>query len=405
MNVKRQILFVDDESNVLAAIRRSMRSMRDAWELSFAQSGHEALGMMRAKTFHVIITDIRMPGMNGVDLLTEVKRLYPDVVRIILSGHTDEALAIKSTELVHQFLAKPCEPEVLRSAIERSCSARNKLNDPGLARVISQISALPSVPLLYQKIVDELADPDASVNYIGQIIAQDAAMTACVLHLSNSAFFGLPRKITSPVEAARMLGVNTLKALVLTVHIFDQCDPIEVEGFSMAAEKDHNLQTSLYTSRIAQLATQNRNTASEATIAALLHDVGKLILAQHFPEPYGEALTRARESHVPVWKVEREIIGATHPQIGAYLLGLWGLPNEIIEATAFHHEPLKSQNRSLNALTMVHVANAFARAHDLAAGEAIQDIDRAYLEELGLADQIPVWREVCSKVTERREAA
>ena len=216
----KRILFVDDEPMVLDGLRRMLRGMRNEWEMEFATSGHDALKILDGKRFNVIVTDMRMPGMDGCQLLNHVKELHPQVVRIVLSGHSDKDMVLKSIGPVHQFLSKPCDAETIKTTVARVCSMRDIMEDEALIKVVSGVESLPSLPELYSEVVDEVNSAEGSLNRVGEIISRDSGMSAKILQLVNSAFFGLPRHITSPVRAVQLLGLETVKALVLTVKIF-----------------------------------------------------------------------------------------------------------------------------------------------------------------------------------------
>jgi len=200
----KRILFVDDESMVLDGLRRMLRGMRNEWEMEFAASGHEALGILAGRQFDVIVTDMRMPGMDGCQLLNHVKKLHPQVVRIVLSGQSDNDMIMKSVGPAHQFLSKPCDAEILKTTVARVCSMWNLLDDEALIKVVSGIESLPSLPQLYSEVVDEVNSAEGSLNRVGEIISKDSGMSAKILQLVNSAFFGLPRQVTSPVRAVQL---------------------------------------------------------------------------------------------------------------------------------------------------------------------------------------------------------
>ncbi|MBC8317540.1 MAG: response regulator [Desulfobulbaceae bacterium] len=118
---KKRILFVDDEPNILVGLRRMLRSLRKEIDMEFAESGKEALQVMSKASFDVVVSDMRMPGMDGAELLTEVRRLYPDTIRIILSGYAAAEAIMRTETIVHQFLHKPCEPQNIKDTLLRSC--------------------------------------------------------------------------------------------------------------------------------------------------------------------------------------------------------------------------------------------------------------------------------------------
>src|SRR6266446_223491 len=220
--MKKRILFVDDEPMVLDGLQRMLRPMRAEWEMVFVASGSEALELMGQAPFDVVVSDMRMPQMNGAELLAEVLKRYPQTVRLILSGHADKDLILKCVGSTHQYLAKPCRPEHLKAAITRAGELNESLKDKGLRNLISCMERVPSMPKLYIEIVEKLEDPGVGLDVIGDIIGKDIGMAAKILKLVNSSFFGLGREISEPAEAVSYLGVETIKSLVLCVQVFTQ---------------------------------------------------------------------------------------------------------------------------------------------------------------------------------------
>ena len=228
--MKKRILFVDDEPKILEGLQRTLRSMRQEWEMQFAGSGQEALECLSKEPFDVVVSDMRMPGMDGAQLLKEVMRLYPQIARIILSGHSDQEIVLKSVRIAHQYLAKPCEAETLKSVVTRTCALRELLADDAVRRMVSNMDSIPSLPSLYAEIMEEIQSPNASIQRVGKIISKDMGMTTKILQLVNSAFFGLRRHVSSPSQAVSLLGLDTIRALVLSVHIFTHFDSQKASG-------------------------------------------------------------------------------------------------------------------------------------------------------------------------------
>ena len=395
----KRIMFVDDEPNVLQGLRRMLRSQRDDWEMAFAQSGPEALTMMEREPYDVVVSDMRMPGMNGVELLAEVMRRHPETVRIVLSGHVDKELIMRSVGSTHQYLAKPCDAQMLKSTIVRACALRELLHSDSLKALVSGMPTLPSLPALYLKIVAELRSPDASIEKAGQIIAQDIGMSAHVLHLVNSSFFGLCHHVSNPTQAVTLLGLNTIRALVLSVHLFSCFDKIESVGLSLNDVWSHSIATGALAKRIAKDQGAVDRYIDYALMAGLMHDVGKLVLTRDMLDQYRETVNFAREQKVCLWRVERDRLGATHAELGAYLLGLWGLPDPIVEAVALHHTPQTCAGPGLSVLTAVHVADVLeheSQSRDSQPGAGLLDL--AYLETIGQIDRIDSWRQMSREV-------
>lgn len=401
----RRILFVDDEPRVLDGLKRMLHPMRREWEMAFANGGQQALEILDSGPFDVIITDMRMPGMDGHQLLEKVKQAHPQMVRIILSGYSDQDLILRSVRSAHQYLAKPCDAKSVQSTVARACALRDFLKDDSLVQVISQIDTLPSLPSLYMEVVDELASPDCNMQKIASIIAKDVGMTAKILHVANSAFFGLSHHVSSPARAVSILGTDTIKALVMTVQIFSQFDHSLPQGFSATELWNHSMRTGVLARTIAKLEGQEPAAVEDAFMGGILHDVGKLILVANLKEPYRRCLALGGESKRPLSDVEQELLGTSHAQVGAYLMGLWGLPNPIVESIAFHHSPLQCPDRSFSTLTAVHVADGLDHELDPAKKpESIVWLDREYLKTLRLEERVPGWAAACEPIVRQGEA-
>lgn len=387
--MKSQVLFVDDEALILQGLQRSMRVMRNEWEMTFVDNAAAALAFMEKQPVDVIVSDMRMPAMNGAQLLGEVMKRYPKTVRLILSGHADQDLILQCVGSTHQFLSKPCDPEQLRATVTRAMALESKLKNERLQQLVGRMEHLPSVPSLYSEIVDRMHDPETTLDDIGAIIAKDIGMTANILKLVNSAFFGLRRQVANPAEAVAYLGLDTIKSLVLSTHAFSKFETLKVEGFSLTQLWDHSMQTAAAAKRLVQVELNDRKLMDEAFVSGLLHDAGKTALAFNFPDQYGKILERAKSGGVDFLQVECETFGASHADVGGYLLGLWGLPTPVVEAIALHHQPMLTATDNFTPLTAVHVANAIINA-----GTAREpEVDTGYLERLNLADRLNGWRE------------
>jgi len=358
--------------------------MRSEWEMEFAVSGQEALEILQVRPFDILVTDMRMPGMDGCQLLNCVRNLYPEVVRIVLSGHSDKDMILNSVGLTHQFLSKPCDGEALKATVARACAMRTLLKDESLINIISKIESLPSLPSLYQEVVEEVNSVDGSLERVGEIISKDVGMSAKLLQLVNSSFFGLSRsKVSSIMRAVTLLGIETIKTLILSVKIFSQFDRPGLP--SISGLWDHSIATAMIARRIAAQENLELNRIEEALMAGLLHDIGKLILMDKLPEKCHE-VSDILNSGDQVWEAEQKVLGTTHAEVGAYLMGIWGLSESLVEAIAFHHCPSKCSNSSYSILSVTHLANSAEHCEN---GEKeTRRLDMGYLEKLGIADRI-----------------
>ncbi len=345
-----RIVFVDDEPRVLDGLRLGLRSKRKVWDMSFVEGGKGAIEQLEAFRVDVVVSDMRMPGMDGAELLGRVAVLRPEAVRIILSGQMDESAAVRAASVAHRFLTKPCDSRTLEATITQAIELHQWLGSDRLRSCVGSLETLPSLPQAYLALNRALADAEVSVGAVARIIEDDPGMAAKVLQLVNSSFFGLSRSMVNVGQAVSYLGIGTMKSLVLAeslFHKFGNADPTRVER-----EKER----SLLRARVARKLFDDPLRADAAATAALLLDVGSLALLSRMPADHAVNLTVAAERRIPVHEVERERLGVTHAEVGAYLLGLWGLPHEIIDAVARHHDPWRD-GEGLDTGTAVRVAN------------------------------------------------
>ncbi|MES9834760.1 MAG: response regulator [Candidatus Thiodiazotropha sp. DIVDIV] len=394
---KKHILFVDDEPNILSGLRRSLRSQRKLWDMTFVGSGEEALTHADEEHFDAVVTDMRMPGLDGAQLLDRIAQRHPHIVRIVLSGQSDQETVMKTVGPAHQYLNKPCEIDTLKGTLIRAFSLRDILGESDVKSLVSGMRSLPSLPTIYNELITLIQDPNAAVADVGRLIAKDPAMTVKILQLVNSAFFGLGRHISSPVDAASLLGMEILSPLVLSIGIFQQfeMDQLTIKEFTLDSLWSHSMQVG---SVAKMIATQEKMTSTgieDCLLAGMLHDIGKLILALNLPDAYNQfeaELAVDQESRIPN---EIEIFSATHGAVGAYLLGLWGLPEPVVEAVALHNQPSMQAEKVFSTLSVVHVANALVHEH-ASETPSMTLLDHDYLQEVGITDRLETWQSLVS---------
>ena len=394
----KRIMFVDDESRILDGLRRMLYADRKQWEMEFVLGGEAALKVCEEKSFDVIISDMRMPGMDGATLLGHIRDLYPSTARIILSGYSEDSLARRAVPVAHRFLAKPSSPAELRSMIERVCSLQDVLRTPEIRALVGSIGELPSLSTTYTRLTQAVSDPDSSINEIAEIIEGDVAMSAKVLQLANSAFFGLAQKVTTLSNACSYLGMQTIKNLALTSEAFrvlkphsrvpvSVCEAIEKHAHRVAA--------------IASALPMDKGNRDVTIIAALLHDIGKLLLASAMPDQFYAVFQHYSERGCKPFEAEEELLKTSHAEIGAYLLGLWGIPSLTVEAIAHHHHPTRIPNSGFDSTVIVYVADLLD--HELethptdSIGAELEEADRANLAALGVLPKFAEFRQLAQE--------
>ncbi len=382
----KHILFVDDEANILAGLRRMFHAERDTWDVSFAEGSLEAMSLISARSYDVVISDMRMPGMDGAELLTHVREMHPESVRLILSGQTDRAAALRAASVAHQVLNKPIEADALKKAIARAANLDDRLSQVRLRSVLGRHNALPSPSTTLKRLNGELADVDCDLGRVAAIIEADLSITAKVLGLVNSAFFALPREIYSVKDAVVYLGIEHVRALAATADLFRAFGGNEDLTRLAARLHSHSYEVL----RLAQVINPDTEKPAALYLGALLHDLGLLAIAALLPDAWS-MLTHGDGGD---WtnEAERALIGATHSEIGAYLLALWGLPFEAIEIVGSHHDELPIvSTTSLTDVEAVRIADAIVCGFEPLVGHD-PERDRAYLNSLRIGEQIVEWR-------------
>lgn len=401
----RKILFVDDNFSVLQGLKRMLSPMRHEWEMAFVDSVPAALDILAGRDLDIVVTDLRMPGTGGLTLLDTIKNHHPHIIRIVLSGESDQNRIMKSIRVSHQFLSKPCTPEILKSTLSRTCMVIDLMQSESVKAVVSNMESLPSLPTRYAEIMDILSSPNGCIKEVARIISGDLAMSAKIFQLVNSAFFGFTRHISSPAQAVVLLGLDTVKSLVLSIQIFTQFEFNKMPISFLERLWDHNIATGRLSKRIAESLKQEKIMIDHVFMAGLLHDVGKIVLAANFPDKYNEVLSLSQKTNLALHVSEREIFGVTHAEVGAYLMGLWGLPVPIVEALAFHHYPAQGVQQDFSPLTAVYIANVIE--HQIAKPKEANGtlpLDPDCLGCLGMEDYRPIWKQILMEAGLKSEA-
>jgi HD-like signal output (HDOD) protein/ActR/RegA family two-component response regulator len=393
----RNILFVDDDRALLDSLKARLYKHRHDWNMNFVLSGEQAIAALERQPFDLVVSDVRMPGMDGGQLLTVVKQRWPTAMRIIVSGYSDPVQAVRLTSLAHQYIAKPCDGLEMENIIERCFYLRDLLSQEALRKVVGRIGKLPSMPKTYGLLQAALAQPSVTAGEIGDIVNADAAIASKVLQITNSAFFRLRKPMVKIKDAVNYLGFATVRNLVLSAEIFSQWQVPKGLSYIDPERLQHHAQCA---ATACKALAGGRVSPDDAWLSGLLHDIGYWILIQECPKELASAIELARAEGLSLVECERRITGATHAEIGAYLLGLWGLPYGIVEAVALHHSPTAVAPHGydlVGALAVSHSMLDHASCYAIAAlAQQDNGVNPDYLASL----QPPFgWQEAQDRVT------
>jgi HD-like signal output (HDOD) protein len=392
MQPKNQtILFVDSDDNQLQSLQRILREFSDKWQIHYANDADEALDIMQQEAVDIVVSETQLSGKQGSELLQEIQVRYPSTTRLLFSG---EAMRTPAQEIVHhahQFIAKPCNSDELINILQRIIHLRSLLNNPSVEEMISSLGTLPSLPSTYQQMITALQSDTATVKDIGRIVAQDIGMSAKILQMVNSAFFGLPQQIASPEHAVTLLGLETVTNLALSAGVFTQLDSDLIAEFQLEQLWQHSMLVSGLVQRICQAAGMDQQASQVPVLAGMMHDLGKLLLATQDSEEYRRIKQQSERDNVPMYEVESESLWCNHATIGAYLMGLWGLPFSAVEAVALHHSAEKQSRERLDCLTL-YAANLLVNRSTDTRCKDYYSTQR--LEALLAPDEFTQWRSV-----------
>jgi HD-like signal output (HDOD) protein len=394
-SLAKHLLFVDGDPTRLETLKQTLASLARTWALTFVENPTAAIERMAKDRVDAVIAPLDLPGTTGVAFLNDMARLYPRALRFIRCAPQDRKLIPDSVGAPQHFSTELTADGAVAVVMRALRIEQWKASEP-LRNLLNRVHKLPALPGIYTQVLQELQSPTASIEFVAKLIAKDPVMTAKMLQLVNSAVFALPREIDDPIEAVMFLGAALTKSLILLHGVFSQFDKTQCRGFDPEALWRHLMAVGCFARIVAQLEKQDGRTSDLCFTAGLLHDIGKLLLAANLPTEYSQMIDQSQRRNVPLRHLEFEVLGTTHAEVGACLLGTWGLPLPILEAIAWHHLPTLSDDNSFSLLTSVHVANAIDHEKTaLSADILVSHMDADYLKGLSLAGRRNRWRERC----------
>jgi HD-like signal output (HDOD) protein/ActR/RegA family two-component response regulator len=380
---KKRILFVDDEPAILAGLQNLLYRDRKRWDMVFALGGQFALDEIRKRPFDIVVSDMRMPGIDGALLLNLIKDECPATVRIMLSGHADREAIVRALPALHQLLSKPCDATTLRGAIERSLDGPNLERDLEIRRIVGGVDKLPTPPDIYFELSRLMQSPTTGVAEVAKVVTRDPALSAKLLQLINSAYFGTGQTTTSIHQAVALLGIDRLRYIALTASVFASPELDGGRGFSL-----HEIQQTSMNAAILARSFAEPAICDEVFASTLLHDVGHVVLAVCRTAQFEVFTDRVKRGENAL-DVELDLYGVSHADVGARLLAIWGLPTALVDVVQFHHDPGSAPEASRQIASIVHVADALTHPAGFPS-----TLDLASLERAGYAHLVDGWIEI-----------
>lgn len=393
-----EILIIDEDPAALERYRETLAPKSAHWSVTCISSAEEAVARVREQAPDLVIAALAVNQGQGAQLLSEIEAVAPNTQRFITATAEDRPKLEATFGSAFQFLPTSCPADRLITEIQRCVAIDTWLGNARVKQLVAKMGEFPSLPPIYLKVVNALNSRDASAAAVAQAISGDLAISAKVLQTVNSSYYGFDEKVSNITQAVGILGIDCVKTLVLAIQVFSRLGRTTEQKALTDQLWHHSMSVAVIAKRVAEHETGDEKAGEEAYSAGLMHDIGKLVLLNAAPEPFKQARDLARQKAIPLWQAENVVIGCNHAETGAYLLARWGMPANLTEAVALHHEPINSFGKRFSALAAVHIANALVWERqspehpDAVASEA-------FLAEIGKASAWKTWQAVATGKT------
>ncbi len=396
---RTRILFVDDDPNILSGLRRMLRGCRDEWQMDFATGGAEALAFAAENEIEVIVSDMKMPDVDGEQLLAEIAEKYPHVIRLVLSGQADKDKIFRVSSVAHQFLSKPCDPKQLQATIRKICDLKESLSRTDLNGIVTRASSVCCLPETYNGLIEAFQFGPDKFDRIKELIAGDIGLALKIMQMVSSSFLGKPNPKSTLIEAVDMLGFDLLSQLFDNSDLFRPLNAEETGHLSLASLFMRARKVASLAAEITRLNGGSHIDVSLARKAGLFHDIGRYVLAQRFPDWFAEVQDLAEgQNETTLREAEREIFGICHYSISSYLLALWGIDQDVVDTVCAFQKLQDTCPEEFSPAAAVYVANRLIDEQGIEAADLPEDLK--CVQEIRSLQQTMNWqslvKECCS---------
>ncbi len=391
LKIKKLVfLIVADKKSIYKDIKKTLKSADINFDIYFENEYDKIIEILMKKEINVLIVDLMLKNQDSFALMKEIKYEYPSIVRIFFTDLSDKDFILQGMDVAHQVIKKDFRPNFFLKIVNSAVRNLSLLEKDGMQKIINKLDTIPIIPEVYMKLLNQFQIPNVPIKTIGDLIAKDISLTTKVLQIANSAMLAHKGEITTPNQAAIFLGLNTLRALILYVEVFFNNSYKQVDDFSVKRLELHSREVAKNAIKIMEF--EGREDLIDAVyVSGLLHDFGQLVILNSFKDDYAPILDKSKDENIPLWKIEKESLDVDHAEVAAYLLGIWGLPDDIVEAVLYHHEPSKFMNKDFCVLSAVHFANAFVHSENAESYEDIEDLDIEYYHTIGKFTHLADW--------------
>ncbi len=354
-----KILIADKNNAFLESIRNALSIIEEGWQLRTVLDGNEAFTSLQTENADIVVANLDLPKISGDKLLANVKREFPNSLRFLIHEQADKGTLSKGTGLAHLYIERPIAPETLVQEIRHVLNTQLKIRRKEVVDIVRDTKQLHVNTEPMQQLLKTADDPNCDIDDFAPVIMQHPTAVATILQVANTAFLGAGGRVETIEEALQFLGMDFVRNLAITELAKKQlCLSPGLQEIANAVLK-HCIETSHCGLQMRKFGVDAKQIQTLCSIT-LLHDLGKLVLLANKKEEYADLMGRSIENSRPLWHLEQAIFGCDHAAIGAFLFAMWGLPENIVRATAWHHEPAQFASNKFCYVTLLHFANCAA---------------------------------------------
>ncbi len=354
-----KVLIADKNPSFLESIRNAPSIVQEGWQVHTVQDGDEASAFLNSEHADIVLISLDLPKTPGDVLLSNVKREHPNSLRFLIHDKSDRDSLKKGTGLAHLYIERPIAPEDLATEIKHVLNTQLRIRRKEVVEIVRDTKQLHVNTEPMQQLLKTADDPNCGIDDFAPVIMQHPTAVATILQVANTAFLGAGGRIETIEEALQMLGMDFVRNLAITELAKKQLSLSPGLQEIANGVLKHCIETSHCGLQMRKFGVDVKQIQTLCSIT-LLHDLGKLVLLANKQEEYADLMGRSIENSRPLWHLEQAVFGCDHAAIGAFLFAMWGLPENIVRATAWHHEPAAFATNKFCYVTLLHFANCAA---------------------------------------------
>lgn len=365
----------------------------EEWAIEHVINCNEVDSLLSKNEFDVVVAVVNDDVELIINLFSELKKTNPKILRFVLTNQVSERKVINALDAISAYFNQEIKALELYSSLERNLMIEDIVNAEKFLSSHGISDSLPSMPSLYADLIELLNTEEASIKEISALMKRDPAMTTKLIQLVNSSFFGLRRAIVSAEDAAVMIGIEPIKALVLSEQSFKLFKNRKIPSTYVQRLWNHSTMVAAFSRCIARYEGADKYDADTAFTAGMIHDIGKLIMLEYLPDDCLEYAGALTEDTYESLDVERMVFGTTHPNVAGLLLSKWGFTNNLLEPVIFHHKPLWL-HKEFSPLQAVFAADCFYHEF-FGHGDESSRLGTVYNDCHSIQNKAHKWKDAC----------